>query len=338
MNPTGSTTVSDFVEPLPVTLASSSERAAVRTGFSPGMLLALCLAIWACGPDEGGTNSGMEASVGVPSGPLFIVGGGPRPDSLMGHFLELAGGPGQARIAVVPMSSADAQGALESLTAEMRALGAVEVVSLLLSRDEALSGEGLERLDGVTGIWFAGGVQTRHTAALKGTPVEAALHDLHASGAVVGGTSAGAAVMSGLMITGDERRRGGDRPSRNGEAFVTIDRDNIVTEPGFGFFRRVIIDQHFVRRKRHNRLISLVLEHPHLLGIGIDEGTALEVHPDGRWIVRGESVVVVYDARGARVTPADGSTLGAAELRMHVLPAGAVYDPEPGNVGISMRP
>jgi cyanophycinase len=285
-----------------------------RPFFSLSIILALCVAGWACAPDEGRTSAGLEASVAAPSGPLFIVGGGPRPDSLMGHFLELAGGPGEARIAVVPMSSSDPQRALESLTAEMRALGAAEVVSLLLSRDEALSGEGLERLDGVTGIWFAGGVQTRHTEALKGTPVEAALHELLASGVVVGGTSAGAAIMSDLMITGDELRRGGDRPSGNGEAFVTIDRDNIVTEAGFGFFQGVIIDQHFVRRKRHNRLISLVLEHPHLVGIGIDEGTALEVHPDGRWIVRGESVVVVYDARDARVTSADGSTPGAAGL------------------------
>lgn len=263
-------------------------------------------------------------------GPLFIVGGGPRPDSIMAHFVELAGGPGRARIAVVPMSSGDPEGAAESLREEMGALGAADVVDLLMSREEAERTGSAERLEGVTGVWFAGGVQTRHTEALRGTPVEAALHELHRSGVVIGGTSAGAAIMSNLMITGAERRPGGDRPSTNGEPFITVDRGNIVTEPGFGFLDDVIIDQHFVRRKRHNRLISLVLEHPGLLGAGIDEGTALVVYPDGRWVVRGESVVVVYDARESAVTDPGTGTVGARDVRMHLLPAGAVYHPSRG--------
>jgi cyanophycinase len=168
---------------------------------------------------------------------------------------------------------------------------------------------------------------------LKGTPIEAAIHERYRAGAVIGGTSAGAAVMSDPMITGDERRLGGNRPpSDSTQAFLTIDRGNIVTAAGFGLLPAAIVDQHFVRRKRHNRLISLVLEHPERIGAGIDESTALLVTPDGRWHVLGESVVVVYDARQARTTSPTAPVLGTAGMLMHVLPAGSIFDPRTGSV------
>jgi cyanophycinase len=108
-------------------------------------------------------------------------------------------------------------------------------------------------------------------------------------------------------------------------AYLTIERDNVVVTDGFGLIADAIVDQHFLRRKRHNRLVSLVLERAPHLGVGIDESTALVVEPDGRWRVSGASVAVVYDARRAAVTPA-GTTLGASGVTMHVLPAGARFD------------
>jgi cyanophycinase len=136
--------------------------------------------------------------------------------------------------------------------------------------------------------------------------------------------------MSDPMITGDERRPGGARPVREGgDGFITIDRENIVTTPGLGLIDGAIVDQHFVRRRRHNRLVSLVLEQPARIGVGIDESTAIEVSPDGRWRVLGASVAVVYDARRATLGPAT-RPLGAAEIRMHVLPSGSIFDPATG--------
>jgi len=136
------------------------------------------------------------------------------------------------------------------------------------------------------------------------------------------------------MITGEERRRGGDRPPEDPEdslsAFTTIARDNVITTAGFGLLPDAIVDQHFVRRRRHNRLISLVLENPQLVGVGIDESTALEVGPDGIWKVLGSSVAVVYDARRARVTPPGGTALGATKIWMSILPAGSRFDPKSG--------
>jgi cyanophycinase len=137
--------------------------------------------------------------------------------------------------------------------------------------------------------------------------------------------------MTTPMITGDERHLGGRRPPRDSsDAFLTIARENIITSEGFALLPNAIVDQHFVRRKRHNRLMSLVLEDPTRIGVGIDESTALVVHPDGGWSVLGESVAVVYDARHSTVTPAAAPALGATGLTVHVLPAGSSFNPSTG--------
>ena len=94
------------------------------------------------------------------------------------------------------------------------------------------------------------------------------------------------------------------------------------------------MDQHFLRRKRHNRLISLVLERAPHLGAGIDESTALIVDAKGLWTVAGASVVVIYDARGAHITSSNAKVLGASDLRMHVLPAGGTFDPKSGTARV----
>ncbi|MBM3907233.1 MAG: cyanophycinase [Gemmatimonadetes bacterium] len=269
----------------------------------------------------------LSAQAPAGRGTLYIVGGGPQPPALVQEFVDLAGGRERARIVVFAMASASGERSGEAKAADLRALGA-EARNVWITRDQAMTDSAAHLLDGATGIWFGGGDQSRLADILRGTPTERAIRARFAAGAVVGGTSAGAAVMSSVMITGQERAPGGARPDTTLD-WVTIARDNTLTADGFGLVDAVVIDQHFLRRKRHNRLISLVLERPPHLGAGIDESTALVVHPDGTWSVRGASVVVIYDARQATQTRAD-QPLGAADLRMHVLPAGAAFDPRTG--------
>jgi cyanophycinase len=138
--------------------------------------------------------------------------------------------------------------------------------------------------------------------------------------------------MCELMITGEELRPGGERKDLD-DPFLTIERKNVVTGPGLGLLPGVVLDQHFVRRKRHNRLLSLVLEHG-LIGLGIDESTAVEVGPDGAWRVLGDGAAIVYDAREARVTAVGEYRLGAADVRLHVLTAGASFDPASRRVSV----
>lgn len=286
--------------------------------------LLLALALAACAPAfPAGAPSAAPAR-----GHLLIVGGGRQPPELVARFMELAGGPG-ARIAVVPMASGEAEEAGREKAEDLRALGAQAFV-LNLTRAQAQGDSAARLLEGATGVWFSGGDQARLTRVLLGTPVLAAIRERWRAGAVVGGTSAGAAVMSDSMITGGQYRPGVDTVGYYGDEFPGVARRTIQVAPGFGLLPGAVVDQHFLRRERHNRLLSVVLERPALLGVGIDESTALEVAPDGRWRVRGAGAVVVYDARAARVTPAAAPVLGAAEVRFHLLPPGSDFDPRSG--------
>jgi cyanophycinase len=275
-------------------------------------------------------SAGAQAQ-GAPRGYLFIVGGGPQSPELVQRFVDLAGG-NKAKIVVFAMASSDGKESGEEKADDLRKLGA-DAHAYYIGQNEANSDSMAKNMEGVTGVWFGGGDQVLLTKALLGTRVEKAIHDRYAAGAVVGGTSAGAAVMSNPMLTGEERHAGGVRPpSDSTEHFMTIARDNIELVPGFGLIKGALIDQHFLRRRRHNRFISAVLDTAPHLGVGIDESTALIVHPDGHWSVLGESVASVYDARHATVTKVGAPVLGESGLILSVLPSGSSYYPATGKV------
>jgi cyanophycinase len=258
----------------------------------------------------------------APKGHLFIIGGGERPLVMSRQFVDLAGGPEKAKIVIIPNASGDPDTACIAMIAEFRSLGVRDVACVLLTREQASDPHSVEKLNGATGVYFTGGDQIRVTKALGGTMVHKKLLDLYHDGAVMGGTSAGAALMSKVMITGDERLN-----KDTVRSFLYIKKDNIVTVEGMGFLTNVIIDQHFVARKRHNRLISVVLEHPELVGVGIDEATAIIVRPDGTFEVTGDSNVIVYDATHAEgIRTGTGGHLSGHNIMMHVLTSGDVYD------------
>jgi cyanophycinase len=141
-----------------------------------------------------------------------------------------------------------------------------------------------EMLGRATGVFFSGGDQARVMDALADPALLAAVRARHREGIVFGGTSAGTAIMSASMITGE-----GD--------FTVIDGARVEVRPGLGLMPGVIVDQHFVKRQRENRLFGLVLRHPRERGIGIDEDTALLVSGrEGEVVGRGP--VVIVDATG----------------------------------------
>lgn len=269
-------------------------------------------------------------------GTLFIVGGGTQPRELVANFVELASRGGRARIAVLPMASSEPAATGADKAKELRTFGADAFV-LNVTRMEASADSMVRRLDDATGIWFTGGDQVRITRALVGSAVLRAIHERFRAGAVVGGTSAGAAIMSDSMMTGDQTRPGVDTTGYFGDVYPHIARKSIVIVPGLGFLPGAIVDQHFIRRERQNRLMSVVLERPTLLGVGIDEGTAMRVDPDGTWRVEGASAAIVYDARDAELTAPDTPRLGATSIRVHVLPAGSTFDPRTGRALLPRR-
>ena len=132
--------------------------------------------------------------------------------------------------------------------------------------------------------------------------------------------------MSEVMITGEELVN-----HDKANAFRSIQQSNIETTAGLGFVTNAIIDQHFIQRKRCNRLFSVVLEHPNLVGIGIDESTAVLMNPDQTFEVLGESTVMVMDARSATNIRTDqNGHLAVADTKVHLLLAGDGFDLKSG--------
>jgi cyanophycinase len=269
------------------------------------------------------TLAGMPTTDAKDSkGYLFIIGGGRQPAEMTKRFVELAGGESKARIVVIPMASESPAKSGEYQVAEFKSQGVVNVESVVLTREEATNRAAAARLNDATGVFFTGGDQSRLAAVIVDSPVHQRLKELYAQGAVMGGTSAGAAVMSKVMITGEELLND-DKTN----AFKFIKRNNIQTIEGFGFLTNAVIDQHFIKRKRLNRLFSIALEHPNLVGIGIDESTAIVVNPDDTFEVIGESAVMVIDPRKANGIRTDKSgNLSARNIQTHILVAGDRFD------------
>ena len=234
-------------------------------------------------------------------GPLVIVGGGGTPLAVRQLFVKLAGGKA-ARIAVLPQaSSREDRGA--SSVKMFSELGAkvfiVELKNLKAAR---------ERLDEATAIWFPGGSQAVLFEALEKATLVKTIRDRHARGLPIGGTSAGAAVMSAVMIPGMP-----DEPA--------LRAGNTPTTAGLGLAPGLIIDQHFIVRRRMNRLLSAVFDHPDHLGVGIGEATAIIVRGKSFTVI-GDNSVVVIDSRADNLPKSEkGKLQSATGLKLHVLKA-----------------
>jgi cyanophycinase len=250
---------------------------------------------------------------------LFIIGGAEDRvgrASLLRQFVKLAGGR-RSRLVLVPTASSFQDEVVDSYTEAFTRLGApgVSVVNPA-TRAEAHDPDLMAMVDDATGVFISGGSQLRLSQLLPGTPLGDALHRAHDRGAVIGGTSAGASIMSDFMISmGDEGIMPRQRASQ--------------ISAGLGLVRGVVVDQHFDQRSRYGRLMSVIAPSPHLLGIGIDEDTAMVVTDGREFTVRGSGAVFVVDCTTA-VTDAPDARAGAPMLvsgaTVHTLPAGATFD------------
>jgi cyanophycinase len=220
------------------------------------LVVSLCWPLGGIATEPGKT--GRSLPTGVESGTLVIAGGGSLPDLVHKRFLELAGGA-KGKLVVIPTASPKAD-SLDQLKAYAwwKAQPVASVVFLhSRSRDRANDPDFVKPLTDATAVWICGGDQSLLTAAYRGTAVERELHKLLMRGGVIGGTSAGAAVMSSVMITG------GNPHAQVGQ--------------GFGFLSGIVVDQHFQNRNRKDRLLEVLEKHPDYLGLGIDEETAVIV-------------------------------------------------------------
>lgn len=214
---------------------------------------------------------------------LVLIGGGGRPVSVLTKFVEF-GGDKNGKILVVTWASGEPQESFAAFRDDLAKVSAVEIENAPIAPLSAQTRiDFLQQLKEATGIFFTGGDQNRVMEVLKDTELLNALKAKYKSGAVFGGTSAGTAIMSQIMITGE-----GD--------LTVIDGAKIETRSGLGLLTEAIVDQHFIKRQRENRLLGLILQNPQLLGIGIDEATAFVVRDNRYGEVLGNSQVVIFDA------------------------------------------
>lgn len=239
--------------------------------------------------------------VGPANGALVIVGGAMRDPAILQRFIRLAGGP-QSPIVVIPTAGgAETYDQSYPGLRPFREAGATDLTVLhTTNRDEADSAAFIAPLRRARAVWFPGGRQWRLADAYLDTRVHAALRDVLRRGGVIGGSSAGATILGSYLARGDT-------------ATNTIMMGD--HEVGFAFLRDTAIDQHLLRRNRHFDLIEIIEAHPELLGIGIDEDTAIVVEGD-RFEVIGTSYVAIYDHE--RMLDSGG--------RFYFLGAGDQYD------------
>lgn len=282
-----------------------------------GFLFAL-LALAAGAP---GLAAGSVAAAPQPKGHLVLNGGGGESDPFWPTIFRLAGGK-DAAIVILPTASERAETGQEYVD-ELKAMGATGMQAIeLRQREDASKPEFLAAIAAAKVIFFTGGDQAKITAAILGTPAEAAIRKVYDDGGILSGSSAGLACMSRVMLTGE-----GD--------FTVVRGGNVETKEGLGYVTEAILDQHFVARQRQNRLISVVLEHPELPGIGVDERTSIWIRPDRTFDVMGEGWVMIFDARRS-VVRTDGAAakpkLATDELATRILVAGDRFDLKSGSL------
>lgn len=224
----------------------------------------------------------------IPKGKLIIIGGGSRPDGMVERIIQESGLRAKGYCVILPMSSEDPDSSVYYASQQFLKKGITKLYGFNFIKDQPIRSSWIDSIRTASLIYITGGDQTRFMNIAAGTEIEKAIHDAYQNGCTISGTSAGAAVMSKLMLTGNELKH-----KEYSSTFQTIEPDNIEIKQGLGLLPNAIIDQHFLIRSRHNRLLTAVIEHPEMVCIGIDESTAILVN--GKNIeVLGDSQVLVY--------------------------------------------
>ena len=252
-------------------------------------------------------------------GQLLIIGGHEDKTGDKGILRELAALVGTGKLVVSTLASEKPREMWEEYEPVLRALGIPHVHHLHIeSREEASSPRCMRVLEDATAVFFTGGDQLKITSLIGDTPVFSRIYEILLDGGTIAGTSAGASVMSETMMVGG-----------TGEASYRLHQD-LRLAPGFGFAKDMVIDQHFAERGRIGRLLGVIGQNPRIIGVGIDEDTAILMRPYRDFRVVGEGGVTVLDGR--TVTHSNiaedrtGDTMSVFGVTLHVLGKGDVFD------------
>jgi len=256
----------------------------------------------------------------VAEGTLLIIGGAEDKEGdceILREFVRLAGRRG-GPLVIMTAATQYPQKVSNEYVKIFRRLGTEKVICLdISSRQQAQLSSSAKTIMAAGGIFFTGGDQLRITSLLGGTEVDFALHEAYRKGTIIAGTSAGASVMSATMIIG------GDEDSSPYQGSISMG-------PGMGLVHQVVIDQHFAQRGRLGRLVSAVAQQPAILGIGIDEDTAVIIDSRNLMQVIGSQTVTVVDGNCCEHTNISEAEitqpLALTAITVHILPGGYGFD------------
>jgi cyanophycinase len=270
-----------------------------------GVLSTLLLS---CGKETSTTKANQS------QGTLFIIGGGSRDSALMVQLIKESGWKDGDWISICPMSSRW-DSAFISMNDEFKFYTKSNIRCIRVDSNTVKNPVTLDSLRKSKIIYLNGGDQSIFMMHIAGTDFKKAINEAYENGATIAGTSAGAALMSENMLTGEQKKQ-----KKYASAIPVLWQNNVEIVEGLGFLDSVIVDQHFIVRSRHNRLMSAVLDNPKLMGIGIDESTAIIVRGDSA-IVAGESVVMVY-SNPKGITKRGENVVSAKSLDLNIYQAG----------------
>ena len=250
---------------------------------------------------------------------LIIVGGHEDKNGEKLILRAIAERVGSGRLVIATVASGMPEKQYEEYEQIFRGLGVRHVYKLEVeSREDAKSEKALRVLDDTTAIFFTGGDQVKITSQLGCSPLCERMQEIYESGGTIAGTSAGASVMSETMMVGG-----------NGEESPRIG-GSLKLAPGLGFIRGIIVDQHFAERGRIGRLLGAVSQNPRILGVGIDENTAVIVERDRKFTVLGEGGVTILDAGSStysNITEEETDrALSVFDVKLHQLSQGDFFD------------
>jgi cyanophycinase len=250
-------------------------------------------------------------------GPLIIIGGHEEKAGDRVILKEVAKRVNGGKLVVATVASHQPEGYFESYQEGFQGLDVGELVELYVhDRAETHDPRLLKVFEGASGVFFTGGDQLRLSSQIGDTEIERQVRAVWERGGVIAGTSAGASVMSETMLV----------KGTSGESYRIGD---LHMAPGLGLVRDAIIDQHFAERGRFGRLLGAVAHNPRVLGLGVDENTAM-VLEDGSftvlgagavYVVNGENVSYSNIAEEKRERP-----LTMFDVRLHVLSSGDSFD------------
>src|SRR5215475_15723746 len=265
-----------------------------------------------------GKKTNGRSAPRAPAGTLFVIGGAEDRHDTKIILSRLAERIGSGKLVISTLATDYGDELWEVYRKLFTSMGVKQVKHLGINhRDETSKDPRLDVLANAKAVFFTGGDQLKITTRLGGTALLERIEEIYRRGGIVGGTSAGATALGEMMLVGSPQ-----------EGICKL--SEIQMAPGLGLAKNMIIDQHFSERGRIRRLLGAVAENPRMLGVGIDEDTAVAVESDGMFHTLGSGAVYIVDGHDLTYTNisqvAFGRAMSVFGVKLHVLSSGDRFD------------